>query len=115
MKHFKRNKACMPLIFIVVFAAISAVIMLLWNALLPAIFGVTTINFCQAAGIIILSRLLFGGFGKFHGINSHHTGFHGAHMKKDFFDIHDKLKNMSCDERREFLRKRMEEDKNEEK
>lgn len=42
---------------------VAVVVMLLWNALLPAIFGVASIGFLQALGLLILCRLLFGGFG----------------------------------------------------
>lgn len=42
---------------------VSVVVMLLWNALLPTIFGVPSIGFLQALGLLILCRLLFGGFG----------------------------------------------------
>lgn len=38
-------------------------VMTLWNALLPAILGVSAINFWQALGLLVLSRILFGGFG----------------------------------------------------
>ncbi len=49
--------------FILAFLAVgSIVVMLLWNALLPAIFGVKAITFLQAAGLLILSKILFGGF-----------------------------------------------------
>ncbi|MFP4023843.1 MAG: hypothetical protein ACLFVR_04885 [Thiohalospira sp.] len=37
-------------------------VMLLWNWLMPAIFELTTITFWQAVGIVILARLVFGGF-----------------------------------------------------
>jgi hypothetical protein len=37
-------------------------VMLLWNWLVPTIFGLTTITFWQAAGIVLLARLIFGGF-----------------------------------------------------
>lgn len=37
-------------------------VMLLWNWLMPEIFGLTTITFWQAVGIIILARLIFGAF-----------------------------------------------------
>ena len=43
-------------------AALSFVVMSLWNALLPSIFAVRAINFWQAVGLLILSKLLFGGF-----------------------------------------------------
>jgi hypothetical protein len=44
--------------------ALSTVVMLLWNWLVPAIFNGPTISFGQAAGLLILSRLLFGNFGQ---------------------------------------------------
>ena len=53
------------MIFIFVIAAIllfSAVVMALWNAILPAVLGVQTISFIQAMGILLLSKILFGGF-----------------------------------------------------
>ena len=37
-------------------------VMLLWNWLMPEIFGLITISFWQAAGIVLLARLIFGGF-----------------------------------------------------
>ena len=46
-----------------ILALISYVVMLLWNNLLPDILHVTTINFWQAMGIFVLSKILFG-FGK---------------------------------------------------
>jgi hypothetical protein len=46
------------------FVALGAqVVHLLWNWLLPAIFGLPAITFWQALGILILTRILFGGFG----------------------------------------------------
>src|SRR5438105_4718191 len=44
------------------------VTMWLWNWLMPAIFGVQSIRFAQALGLLALSRLLLGGFrGRMHG------------------------------------------------
>ncbi len=37
-------------------------VMLLWNWLMPELFGLTTITFWQAFGITLLARLIFGGF-----------------------------------------------------
>lgn len=58
--------------------AMSAVVMYLWNWLLPAIFSsVASISLWQAAGLLVLSRILFGGFrghGRWHG----HRGCHGG-------------------------------------
>ena len=44
-----------------VFAGFGALVMLLWNALMPQIFGLTTIGYWQALGISLLGRLLIGG------------------------------------------------------
>jgi len=39
------------------------VVMLLWNWLVPALFGLREITFWQAIGLLALCRILFGGFG----------------------------------------------------
>jgi hypothetical protein len=50
--------------FAVVFALVSGfVVKILWNWLMPAIFGVGTITYWQAFGIVVLAKLLFGAFG----------------------------------------------------
>jgi hypothetical protein len=45
----------------VIFLLICLVLMALWNSLTPALFGWKPITFWQAAGLLILSRILFGG------------------------------------------------------
>jgi|SRR5436190_4438812 len=39
------------------------VVQLLWNWLMPLLFGLREVTFWQAVGILALSRILFGGFG----------------------------------------------------
>ena len=39
------------------------IVMLLWNWLAPAVFGLRSITFWQALGLLALCRILFGGFG----------------------------------------------------
>ncbi|HEU0199167.1 MAG TPA: hypothetical protein VFR86_01915 [Burkholderiaceae bacterium] len=51
----------------VVFAAIvvavfGAGVMLLWNWLMPELFGWPAIGFWQALGLLVLSKILLGGF-----------------------------------------------------
>jgi hypothetical protein len=41
---------------------VSFVVMSLWNFLMPGIFGLRSIDFWQALGLLILSKILFGGF-----------------------------------------------------
>lgn len=50
----------------------GSVVMFLWNSILPAVFGIATITFWQALGILVLSKILFGGFGRGHGYR--HSG-----------------------------------------
>jgi len=50
-----------PLLVLFV-AVIGFVVMSLWNWLIPALFGWKLISYWQALGLIILSRILFGGF-----------------------------------------------------
>ena len=45
----------------VLIAAVGAAVMLLWNALLPSLFGWSAITFWQAVGLLVLSRILIGG------------------------------------------------------
>ena len=54
----------LALLGFVLFVAIGAeIVRLLWNWLLPAMFGWRQINFWQALGLLALCRILFGGFG----------------------------------------------------
>lgn len=39
------------------------IVMLLWNWLAPALFGLPQATFWQALGLLALCRILFGGFG----------------------------------------------------
>ena len=83
----------------------GSILMLLWNALLPAVLGVHTITFWQALGILILSKILFGGFSGGHGHHRHHgyrNGWHGKwmHMSpEERHNWHDKWTNMTPEER----------------
>jgi hypothetical protein len=75
------------------FAAFACAVMLLWNALLPGIAGLSAINFWQAAGLLVLSRILFGGLGG--------MGWHHGHKNP----FKDKWLNMNDEERKEFITK----------
>jgi hypothetical protein len=58
--------------FVLFIAAGGTVVRLLWNWLLPPLFGWREITFWQALAILALCRLLFGGFGR-HGSGSGRT------------------------------------------
>ena len=46
---------------------VAAVVMLLWNGLVPDLFHGPTLQYGQALGLLVLSRLLFGGLRGGHG------------------------------------------------
>ncbi|MEJ2345619.1 MAG: hypothetical protein P8076_05470 [Gammaproteobacteria bacterium] len=52
-------------------AAAGLIVMLLWNWLAPALFGWPEIHFLQALGLLVLTRLLFGGLRGRHRPDSH--------------------------------------------
>jgi hypothetical protein len=109
MKHLRRKGGLKALIFLIVAATGIAVIMLLWNALLPELFGVKVINYWQTAGLLILSRLLFGGLGQLHHNFRHFHETSDAYRCKEklLMNLHDKIKEMSYRERCEFIREKM--------
>ncbi len=50
------------LIALVATVVFTGLVMTLWNVLMPAIFAVKAITFWQALGLLVLSKILFGGF-----------------------------------------------------
>jgi hypothetical protein len=51
------------LLVLAAIAALGLIVMLLWNALVPGVFpGVRTLDYREALGLLVLSRILFGGF-----------------------------------------------------
>src|SRR6185436_17491720 len=54
----------LALLGMVIFAFIGGqIVRLLWNGLLPPLFGWSEVTFWQALGLLVLCRILFGGFG----------------------------------------------------
>jgi hypothetical protein len=87
--------APLALLGMVVFAFVGgAIVLLLWNWLLPPLFGLPRLNFWQALGLLALCRILFGGFG-FHG--------HGRRRR-----MRERWQSMTPEERERF-RQRMRE------
>jgi hypothetical protein len=64
----------------------GSAVMLLWNHLLPVLFGVGTITLWQAIGLLILAKILFGGFGgghRHHKCHCHHHHGPWGHLKAE--------------------------------
>ncbi|HEY2627859.1 MAG TPA: hypothetical protein VGI57_01970 [Usitatibacter sp.] len=77
-----------------VLLGVSYLVMWLWNWLVPPVIGWKTIDFLQAMGLLVLTRLLVGfrGFGGWHG---HHRGHWRDRMKE-------RWANMTPEEREKF-------------
>ncbi len=103
MRHHKKAFLITP-VFLVFAAGIVAVVMLLWNWLIPTIFGITTITYWQAAGLLILSRILFGAFWKGHHHSDHHHNHDHFHKNR----LNEKWMKMSEEQREEFINRRRE-------
>lgn len=109
VKNYKGKKALGLLVFLAFFAAAAAIIMLLWNAIIPAVIGWGTLTYWYACGLLLLCRLLFTGFGRMgFGYPMMGLGFHKKHMNH-MAEMREKMSGMSREERREYIRRRMEE------
>jgi hypothetical protein len=68
-------------------------VMLLWNWLLPTLFGWRQITFWQAFGLLALCRILFGGF---------RLGGHGSPRSKIRRRMDERWEKMTPEEREKF-------------
>ncbi|MDO8989499.1 MAG: hypothetical protein Q7U91_07670 [Sideroxyarcus sp.] len=67
------------LLIVIGIAALGWVVMALWNWLLPNLFvGVREISYVQAMGVLLLSKILFGGF---RGHCSDHSKWHQSRLE----------------------------------
>jgi len=94
-KNFCRNRNCFffPLLIIGLFG-MSAIVMLLWNWILPGISTMSPLGYWQAMGLLVLCRILFGGLN----FNRHHDKVHRhfeerAAFKEKFMDMNDEEKS----------------------
>jgi len=80
-----------PPAFVAFIALGGEVVKLLWNWLLPPLFGWHAISFWQAIGILALSRILFG-------------GLHGGHGPRNGMRrrMRDRWEKMTPEEREKF-------------
>ncbi|CAN5502045.1 hypothetical protein BH11BAC1_BH11BAC1_20930 [soil metagenome] len=80
-------------------AAVTFVTMSLWNWLVPVLFTGPIISFWQTLGLLILSKILFGGF---HG----KRGGPGGHMRDRWRSrMEEKMKHMTPEQREELRKK----------
>lgn len=68
----------------------SAIVMLLWNAILPSLLHVGIIGYWQAMGLLVLSKILFGSMGP--GGRRRHFGGPPHHLKEKFMNMSEEEK-----------------------
>ncbi|WP_321887303.1 hypothetical protein [Paraburkholderia bannensis] len=74
---FRIRCAGKALLAIVAIGVLGWVVMMLWNWVIPALFvGARAIDFGHALGLLVLSRILFGGF------RGHGGGRYRRHWRK---------------------------------
>lgn len=88
------KKAFFGLMMISGILLLGAVVMLLWNSILPEVAGFKTISYGQALGLLVLCRILFGGF------HFGRRGGYGPPFAKPGF--REKFMNMTDEERATF-------------
>ena len=77
------------------------IVMQLWNWLVPALFGWKQITFWQALGLLVLCRILFGGFGMGSSNGRRKWGKRGDWKAR----MEERCANMSPEERERFREK----------
>ena len=81
------------IVFVAVFGLVT---MQLWNWLVPALFGGPSLSFWQAIGLLLLAKILLGGFGP--------RGYRGGgHYWKQRW--RNKLSKMTPEEQEEFKKR----------
>jgi hypothetical protein len=73
---------------IAVLALLSLAVMLLWNSLVPELFHAPPLQYWQALGLLLLSRILFGGL--------RGRGWHGHRRQRMW---RERWENMTPEER----------------
>ena len=71
----------------------------LWNWLVPSLFHGPIINFCQAIGLLILSKILFGGHKFGRGGHCGSNGYRGGRWK---YKMQERFGNMTPEEKEKF-------------
>ena len=77
------------------------VVRLLWNWLLPALFGWPRITFWQALALLVLCRILFGGFGR-HGSSRSNAGIRRRFADRMADRVAERWERMTPEERERF-------------
>jgi hypothetical protein len=95
-----KRRFLLPILIPFLFLALAAIVMFLWNAILPDIIHTTVINYWQALGLLAICRILFGGFGH-HGNRNSHYFARSREMKEKWMKMTDEEKQKFREEWKE--------------
>ncbi|MBI1782430.1 MAG: hypothetical protein HYR66_13875 [Sphingobacteriales bacterium] len=70
----------------------SAIVMLLWNAILPSLLHVGVLGYWQAMGLLVLSKILFGSMGPGGPRRGRHWGGPPYHLREKFMNMSEEEK-----------------------
>jgi hypothetical protein len=94
-RRFKFLRALKIVLMIILFINVAGYgTMYLWNWLVPLLFHGPVITFLQALGLLILSKILFGGFGR------GGSRFRGRHRWQQ--RMQERFANMTPEEKEKF-------------
>ena len=97
MTILQKHLVFIPLFVLAFVAVFGAIVMVLWNWLMPELFGLAAISFWQAAGLLTLCKILFGGLG-----SGHHGHGHGGHHCSGN-KLRERWENMTPEERERII------------
>lgn len=101
----RRRFILFPILFLGAVLLMGAIVMWLWNAILPAVLHVGALSYWQAVGLLVLCRILFGGFRSGGGWNR--KGFGGPpHLRQRLMQMNEEERARFKEEWRERCRKR---------
>lgn len=89
--HWLRRALKFVVLLTVVLSVLGFVVMSLWNWLIPTLFAGPKLNFWQALGLLLLSRILVG-------------GLRGGHMHHGYWRhrLRERWERMTPEERKNF-------------
>lgn len=91
-----RKAAAFVALAIVITLALGGIVLLLWNAVVPDVFGAPALTYWQAVGLLLLTQILFRGIGRWRAY--HHPAARDRWKHK----LEEKLAAMTPEEREKF-------------
>jgi hypothetical protein len=99
---FRRKMLAKALLILVVIALLGWIVMRLWNWVLPTVFvDIHAIDYPRAVGLLVLCRILFGGFRGHGGFNKRRQWEQWQHWQRMTPQERDQLRSeaASCSRR----------------